>query len=87
MPTPKDEERIAAFRAFVNWLDKDAVAAELLDMDRRSVKRLRTVKPAPPPLLEKCARWADQHGKDRLAARLFDAARPAQEPAPEVNHA
>lgn len=79
MPTPKDEERVDAFRRFVNWNGKDADAAALLDMDARQVKRLRTIKPAPPALLEECARTADARGNAALAARLFDAAQPATE--------
>lgn len=79
MPTPKDDERIDAFRRFVNWLGKDADAAAFLDMDPRGVKRLRTIKPAPATLLEQCARLADERGNAALAARLFDAAQPATE--------
>lgn len=77
MSTPKDRDRIAAFRGFVDKMGTVDDAAALLDMDRRQVNRMRTTRPAPPRLLEKCARWADQQGWDKQAARLFDAAQPA----------
>jgi hypothetical protein len=76
MSTPKDKERIAAFRAWYRWAERQPEPIDI-DLNPRTVERmLRGSRKAPPPkLLEELA--AKCRDRDiELAKRLIIAAAP-----------
>jgi hypothetical protein len=81
MSTPKDKERIAAFRAWYRWAERQPEPIDI-DLNPRTVERmLRGSRKAPPPkLLEELAGKCTD---TRLRCHLLTAAAPAgADPAP-----
>jgi hypothetical protein len=74
MSTPKDKERIAAFRAWYRWAERQPEPIDI-DLNPRTVERmLRGSRKAPPPkLLEELASKCTDI---ELAKRLIIAAAP-----------
>ena len=84
MSTPKDHQRVRAFRAFAKHVGGAAGARARTGVGQRSIERMIAGKQPPPVgLLSRCAGFALADGNHELAAALQDAARPVR----EVDHA
>lgn len=83
MPTPKDQQRVEAFRAFARQLGRDQTPALMAEhgVSGRTLQRLLAgSRPPAARLLDQLATAADARGWGWLATQLRDAASPAEAP-------